>query len=143
MTSPFNIGPLAPERNPPITPQYFYPNFSLIESITPIDTFTSQIVTQEINQFVVGQLIRFVIPILDGMRGLNEQTCYILEITNDTTFIAGINSQNMGTFNPDGNTQQKPFIIPVGDINSGQINSMGRINNLLYIEGSFKNISPN
>ncbi len=142
MSNAFNSGPQAPERNPAITPQYYYPNLSVLQSITPIDTFTTRVVTAAANQFVVGQLIRFVLPQRDGMYQINESQAYITSISNSTTFIVALNTLNIGTFNPNGTTLQKPFVIPVGDVNTGQINSMGRINNLLYIGGSFKNISP-
>lgn len=138
---PFDVGPISPERNPPINPQYYSPNFAFIQSITPISSFSTQVVTTESNEFVVGQLIRFVIPYQDGMLGINEQTAYINSISSDTTFYAGIDATNMGSFNPMGTPYQQPMVIPVGDVNSGTINSSGRINNLLNIPGSFINIS--
>ena len=142
MSNPFNSGPQADYRNPPITPEYYSPNFSVLESITPINTFQTQIVTVASNEFVVGQLVRFVLPSNTGSVPLNEQTAYITSITDSQTFIAAIDATAMNPFNPSRNPRQTPFVIPVGDISSGQINSSGRINNLLYPPGAFINISP-
>lgn len=141
MTNPFRIGPLAPERNPPITPEYYAPKLATISSITSISQFATQVVTVEENEYVIGQIIRFVIPERDGMIQLDEREALIISITNATTFLTDIDTTQMGLFNASINTFQDPFIVPVGDINSGAINSSGRINNLLYISGSFKNIS--
>lgn len=142
MSSPFNTGPLSPERNPPINPQYYSPNIAIIESITSISQTVTEVVTTIDNEFVVGQLVRFVIPFGDGMRQLDEQQAYIISISSGTTFRVGIDTTTMGLFDASMNPRQEPFVVPVGDVNSGAINSSGRINNLLYIQGSFINVSP-
>lgn len=142
MSNPFNIGPQSGERNPPITADYYSPQLAVISSISSISQFATQVVTTEENEFVVGQIVRFIIPARDGMVQLNERQAIVTSITNSTTFIVDIDTTKMGTFNASTNTFQDPFVVPVGDINSGAINSSGRINNLLYISGSFKNIGP-
>ena len=140
--TPYNIGPLAAERNPPITPQYYSPNIAQISTITSISRFSTKVVTTEDNEFVVGQTVRFVIPPQDGMRQINGQQAYIFSIDNATTFYVRLDAVAFDAFNALGTTLQDPFVIAIGDVNSGQINSSGRINNLTYISGSFINISP-
>lgn len=140
--SAFNSGPIAPERNPPINPQYYSPQLAVLSSITPISTFYTQIVTEKDNEFVVGQFVRFVIANFDGMQPLNGLQGIITSITNSTTFYVNIDTTQFGTFNSSGNPTQQSFVIPIGDVNSGAINSSGRINNLLYPEGAFINVSP-
>jgi methenyltetrahydromethanopterin cyclohydrolase len=142
MTSPFNTGPQAPERNPPITPQYYSPRAVVISSITPISQTSTQIVTETENQFVVGQVVRFDIVARVGMQELNQSQAIVFSITNDTTFLAKVDTTKFNAFNPAGNTLQDSMVIPIADLNSGQINSSGRINNITYIDGSFINISP-
>jgi hypothetical protein len=139
---PFDSGPIAPERNPPINPQYYSPARAQIASITSISQTYTQVVTTEENQFVVGQVVRFNIPFGDGMDGLDGTQSYVVSIINGTTFLAGVNTANFNAFNAGGNPQQYPYVVPIGDVNSGAINSSGAINNTIYIEGSFINISP-
>lgn len=140
--TPYNIGPLAPERNPPITPEYYSPNIATLSTITPISRFSTRIVTTADNEFVVGQTVRFIIPPQDGMRQINGRQAYVTSIDNATTFYVQIDTLDFDTFNAAGTTLQDPFVIAIGDVNSGQINSSGRINNITYIPGSFINIGP-
>jgi hypothetical protein len=142
MSSVFNIGPIAPERNPRINPQYYSPTIYVLQSIAAVSDFLTQVVTVKDNNFSVGQIIRFSIPYGDGMQQLNGQQATVMAIFDPTTFYVDISVIGSDAFNPLGNLTQDPFVIPIGDINSGSINSSGRINNLLYIDGSFKNISP-
>lgn len=142
MVNPVFLGPIAPERNPPIEPQWYSPRVVEIESITPISQFVTEIETSEANLFVVGQTVRFVIAQNCGVRGLSEQQAYITQIIDDTHFYVAFDVTNMNSFNPAGNTNQPSYVCPIGDINSGPINSNGRINNILFIDGSFINVSP-
>ena len=97
--TPYNIGPLAAERNPPITPQYYSPNIATLSTITSISRFSTKIVTTADNEFVVGQLVRFVIPIQDGMRQINGRQAYITSLDNATTFYVQLDSVDFDTFN--------------------------------------------
>jgi len=142
MSSPFNSGPIAPERNPPINVEFYSPRISVLDSVTPISQTQTRIVTTEDNQFVVGQVVRFNIPIGDGMEGLNGTQANVISITDATTFIVGFDTTGFNAFNSSGNSKQLPYVVPIGDVNSGPINSSGRINNTIYIQGSFINISP-
>ena len=139
--NPIFVGPIAPERNPPIQPQDYKPKVFVIDQIVPINDEFTGVVTDIDNDFVVGQIIRFVIPKRDGMQPLNGQEAVVAYIFTPTVFIAEINALHFDSFNPLGNLTQDAFVIPVGDINTGAINSSGRINNLLYIRGAFINIS--
>ena len=142
MSNPFSLGPLAPERNPPINPEFYVPRVKVIASITSISQSYTQVVTTEDNEFVVGQTVRFNIPIGDGMRGLNGAQAYVVSVTNSTTFLVGYDTTTLGAFSSSGNPKQSSYVVPLGDVNSGQINSSGRINNTIYIPGSFINVSP-
>jgi hypothetical protein len=96
------------------------------------------------NDFVVGQLCRLLIPFSCGARQLNEQAGYITSLISSTQFVLNIDSsRNVNAFiaTPTvGNTL--PQVIPVGDVNTGQINT-GPYVEQLYIPGSFTDISPN
>ena len=139
---PFNVGPIAGERNPPINPQYYSANFAIPQSITPITQSSTRVITTEPNEFVVGQLVRFTVPPGDGMYQIDEMVAYIITIENPTTFYVQLDSTRFDPFYGTGNPMQIPQVIPVGDASSGQINSSGRINNLLYPFGAFINVSP-
>ena len=66
--NPIFVGPIAPERNPPIQPQDYKPKVFVIDQIVPINDEFTGVVTDIDNDFVVGQIIRFVIPKRDGMQ---------------------------------------------------------------------------
>ncbi len=142
MSNPFRLGPIADYRNPPIHPEWYSPKYAVLQQITPLSSSRTQITTEESNEFVQGQIVRFIIPFGDGMDGLNEREAYVVSILSETEFIADIDTRNFNAFNPTRNPIQTPYVVPVGDINTGAINSSGRTNNILYIEGSFINISP-
>lgn len=131
---------IAPERNPPLNPQYYNPSQFFISAVT-LGITTTITVTGSIN-FTVGQEIRLLIPTSFGCRQLNGVTGFVLSVPSSTQVVTSINSsQNVDPFIASSATTQ-PQILPIGDINSGQINSSGRINNLTYINGSFINVSP-
>lgn len=140
--SPFP-GPTAPENNPPINPQFYQPNVFFISNIT-VGSPTTTVTTSVDHNYVIGQIVRLLIPATYGSFQLNEQEGDVIAIPAANQVVLNINSQNVNSFIPNpayGPT--KPQIVPVGDFNSGQINSSGRIQNKTYIPGSFINISPN
>lgn len=140
MTSPIS-GPIAPENNPPINPQYYEPSKFNISAITL--GLTTTITTSVANNFVIGQNVRTIIPINYGTRQLNEQSSLVISLPSSTQVVVNIDSRAYDTFisNPSG--QKTPAqIIPIGDFNSGNINSSGIVNEGLFIPGSFINISP-
>ncbi len=207
------VGPIAPESNPPINPQYYEPRRWVISALTRGQT--TMVTTTADLDFVVGQEVRLIIPPQNGSRQLNEQKGFVLSLPTSNQCVVGINSaQNVDPFissfatitgatqaNPcvltanngfavldrvaisdvEGMTQLNgnvytitaatptsitinvnstaftaysaggvatlattlPQILPIGDVNTGQINSTGRSNVGTFIPGSFINISPN
>lgn len=138
--SPFP-GPISPENNPPIHPEYYQPRVYDIEDLVyGVNTLVTTTVDHD---YVIGQLIRLVIPFTYGAQQLNEQQGYIIQIPSSNQVLVNINSTQANFFNPSpayGPTP--PQILAIGDINTGPINT-GRRNNQTYIQGSFINISPN
>jgi len=140
MTCPFSCGPQAPQRNPPIREEFYTPQSFQISAITSNSFDNTQITTAVSNDFVVGQQVRFVIPPLCRMQALNGQNLYITQILDDQNFIVDFDVRSENAFNPTGDPSQLPLVNPTGDINSGPINNDGAINNIIYIDGSFRNI---
>ena len=91
--------------------------------------------------YVVGQLVRLIIPPSFGSRQLNETQGYVISIPSGNQVILNINSMNVDLFISSTATTL-PQILAIGDINTGAVNSNGRSNNFTYIPGSFINISP-
>jgi hypothetical protein len=138
--SPF-VGPIAPENNPPINPQYFQPSRFEISSITRGSTTLVQ--TTLNNNYVIGQLVRLIIPFYCGCSGLNEQQGYVIEIPSANEVVVNINSLNQNSFiAPPAGTTVVPQILAIGDVNSGIISSTARSIPTTNIPGSFINISP-
>ena len=143
--NPFNSGPLAPERNPPIEPQYFQPSNFPITAIA-LGATTTVTLGESFgvsNNYVVGQLVRFVIPQFYGTWQLSGQTGYVISIPSADQVVVNINSIGYDAFNaspPYGPTP--PQMVAVGDIANGTINATGRIIPTTTIPGAFINISP-
>jgi len=142
---PFS-GPIAPENNPSIMPEWFQPS---IFPITAITSGVSTVVTTDTafgisNNFVIGQLVRFVIPPTYGMRQLNEKQAYVIAIPGANQVTVNIDtSLNYDAFIPSPTYGPTPPTIgAIGDINTGGINASGRRSNATTIEGAFTNISP-
>lgn len=137
---PLMSGPISPESNPPIEPQYFKPSVFTVSAIALGET---TLVTTSVNHnYVTGQLTRLLIPQVNGSRQLNEMTSYVSSIPAPNQMILHLNSVGADTFIPsDPTVQCQPQIVPVGDVNTGHIN-YGRCHNKPFIPGSFRNISP-
>lgn len=146
MSSPFpGPGPVPPENNPPINPQYFAPSIFFITALT---LGATTLVTTNVNHnYVIGQLVRTLIPEPYGTYQINEQTGYVVSIPAANQVMVTINSSNADTFipNPVLNSQM-PQIVAVGSNNSGLISTNGLLgsNNSFAptVPGSFINISP-
>jgi len=138
---PLIFGPIAPENNPPITPQYYQPNVFNIASIT--NGKTTLVTTTVPNNYVVGQLVRLLVSQIYKATQFNELTAYVININSPTQFTLGLDSSSFGLFvaNPTSGTTQ-PQVVAVGDLNTGYINPNGRMVNGTFIPGSFINISP-
>lgn len=152
MTRPFppNEGPKAPERNPPINPQYYVPRVFYINAIS--EGTTTTITTTLPHNYVVGQIIRLIIPPTFGARQLNEQQGQVISIPAPDQVVTTIYSQGIDPFIATpiyGPTP--PQIIPIGDINNGTINGTitqgpARTTQVpltgTVIPGSFIDVSP-
>jgi len=138
---PLMFGPIAPENNPAIDPQFYKPRGFDIAAIT---NGQSTLVTTTVNHdYVVGQQVRLLISQLYGERQLNEQVGFVNSIPASNQVIVDIDSSFFDIFvsNPTSGTTQ-PQIIAIGDLNTGTINSQGRKNNGTFIPGSFIDIGP-
>jgi hypothetical protein len=138
---PLMFGPIAPENNPPIHPEYFTPKEFNIASIT--NGITTLVTTTTAHDYVVGQLVRLLISQLFGARQFNEQTAYVINIPSNTSIILALDSSSFDLFIPHPTLETtQPQVVAVGDVNTGAINSQGRFVNGTFIPGSFQNISP-
>jgi hypothetical protein len=139
MGSPFP-GPTPPYNNPPINPQYYQPSQFFISDITLGQT--TLVTTTVDHNYVIGQLIRLLIPTTNSSYQLDEVTGYVISIPNPNQLQVGIDSsRNVNTFVTSSRPNQ-PQIVSVGDINSGIISNTGRINAMTNVPGAFINISP-
>lgn len=129
--------PIPAFQNLPIEPQFYSPNFCYISNITLGQTTT--ITTETDVEFVVGSLCRLIIPNGWGCRQLNEVTGYVISIPASNQVVLNIPSSGGDAFTSSTNTT-KPTILPIGDINSGQINTSSNPEGL-FIPGSFINVS--
>ena len=140
MIGPIISYPIPAYSNVPIQPQFYQPRFWFISTITR--GLTTTVTTTANQDFVIGQLIRFIIPPTFGIRQLNEMQGYVISILSPTQVVVDIDSRFMDAFISSSATTQ-PQILAIGDVGNGQINSSGRRNTGTYIQGSFINISPN
>lgn len=133
--------PIPPYQNLPIEPQNYQPSQFFISAVSlGINT----IITTTTNMnYVIGQLVRLLIPSYSGCRQLNQQTGYVISIPNPNQVVLNINSSvNVDSFISTTEPTQ-PQIVSVGDVNNGL--TYVTIVNLPSptIPGSFINISPN
>lgn len=148
MSFPFPFpGPIAPETNPRIEPLWFLPsNFtiaSITNGLTTTVTTTSSTSAPSINNFVIGQQVRFTIPKTYGIQELNGMIALVIATSPPNQFIVDINSVGFSAFNPSPSYgPTPPQVAAIGDVNSGPINASGRTNQTTFISGSFINVSP-
>lgn len=104
-------------QNPPVDPEIYSPSNFVISNISKGSTTT--VTTSEVNNFVVGQLVRFHIPIPYGIRQLNEQAGYVISLTSTTICVVDINSSAYDSYistpTYPGNTS--PQVSAIGDKN--------------------------
>jgi hypothetical protein len=136
----FFPGPTPAYTNPLIEPQFYKPNVFIISAVT-LGMTTVVTATANMN-YVIGQLVRLLIPFGAGCTELNEKTGYVLSSpATNAVEISIDSSQNVSPFITIID-QTLPQIVALGDINSGQTNTNGLNSNLTFIPGSFINISP-
>lgn len=132
--------PIPAYSNVPIEPQNYQPRQFFISGVTL--GFKTTVTTTQNTDFVVGQLVRLIIPPQFGCIQLNEAQGYVLSMPAPNQLVLDINSsQNVDPYHSSSATT-KPQVLPVGDVNTGAINSQGRMNNGTFIPGSFINVSP-
>ena len=138
------------QNNPPVHPEYFQPSLFDITNITQDIQATVTMSPMTINgvtvypNYVVGQLIRILIPFTYGMSQINRQRAYVLSVPTSTSVVVDIDTRNYNAFiSSPLYSHTPPQIVAVGDVNSGVVNASGRTNQGTYVLGSFINISPN
>jgi hypothetical protein len=133
--------PTPAYNNPPIQPQNFAPSRFVISDIALGPTTT--VTTSVKHNYVIGQLVRLLIPQSYGSYQLNEVLGYVTSIPAIDEVVLDIDSKGVNAFIPSppyGPTP--PQIVAVGDENSGVISTTGRSIPTTTIPGSFQNISP-
>lgn len=137
--------PIPAYSNVPIQPEFYQPRRFVISGITR--GLTTTVTTIASMDYVVGQLVRLIIPPTYGIRQLNEAQAYVIAIPGATQVTLDIDSRGMDAFISSSATT-KAQILGIGDINSGYISSTGRTiatvngNTQIAPPGSFINISP-
>ena len=132
--------PIPPYSNVPIEPQNYQPRQFFISGVS-LGVQTTVTTTQN-TDFVVGQLVRLIIPPQFGCIQLNETQGYVVSIPAPNQLVLTIDSsRNVDQFHTSTATTL-PQVLPVGDVNTGATNSQGRMNNGTFIPGSFINVSP-
>lgn len=132
--------PIPAYQNVPIQPQFYQPSRFQISNVVLGQTTT--VTTTTNMNYVIGNLIRLLIPPQFGCYELNEAKGYILSLpAANQVEIAIDSSRNVSTFTS-ATVSNQPQIIAIGDINTGAQNANGRVNMNLNIPGSFLNISP-
>jgi len=132
--------PIPPYQNVAIHAEYYAPSRFVISAVTLGQTTT--ITTSVAHDYVIGQEVRLIIPPSFGCRQLNETRGFVLSIPSTTQVVVSINSlRNVDPYIASSATTVAQ-ILAIGDVNTGAINSQGRINNGTFIPGSFLDISP-
>ena len=133
--------PIPAYANVPINAQFYQPSRFVISAVTLGQTTT--VMTTVNHNYVIGQLVRLIIPPSFGCRQLNESQGYVLSIPSPNQMELSIDSlRNVDPYiaSPASTAAQT---LAIGDINTGPINSSGRSPVITYIPGSFLDISPN
>lgn len=134
--------PIPPYSNVPIESDFYQPSQFFISSIALGQTTTITATTNM--NYVIGQLVRLLIPPSFGCIELNNVKGYVIDIPMANQVTINVDSsQNVSTFISSSSTTQQPQILAIGDVNSGSINANGRSPVSTEIPGSFINISPN
>lgn len=132
--------PIPAYQNLPINSDFYLPQRFVISAISL--GFTTTVTTSTDHNYVVGQQVRLIIPSNCGSYQLNESQGYVLSIPANNQVVISIDSlRNVNSFVYQS-TPTQPQILAIGDINYGAINSSGRVSNITFIPGSFRNVSP-
>lgn len=132
--------PIPAYQNLPIEAQYYQPTQFFISTLTLGPT--TVVTTTANHNYVIGQLVRLLIPQSNGTYQLNGRTGYVVSIPASNQVEVNISSLKLSAFTTTTDPTQ-PQILAIGDINQGPINANGNQAEQTYIPGSFINISPN
>lgn len=137
-------GPIPPYSNVPIHAEYYLPSRFVISNVTL--GLTTLVDTSVANNYVVGQLVRLIIPEYYGTYQLNNVQAYVISLPSTTQVELDVDSRFFNSYissptlvEPNLSVAQ---IMAIGDIISGTTNASGRTNLGTFIPGSFINISP-
>lgn len=140
MLPPLVTGPIPAYNNPPIEPQFYQPRRFEISDVTLGKT--TIVTTVDDLDYVVGQVVRLLIPKPFGCVQLNEKQGIAISFPAANEVEVEIDSSiNVDTFTT-SSSKNRPQIVAIGDVNNGAINTHGRTQQITYIPGSFINISP-
>lgn len=132
-------GPVPPYSNPPIQPYYYQPSQFFINGVTLGQT-TTVTTTTDLN-YVVGQLVRLLIPESFGCYQLNGVLGYVLDIPASNQVVLSIDSSRNVNAYKTSTATTVPQIVAVGDINSGVTGVPAMVNSIINLPGAFINIS--
>jgi len=141
MTTTYFGPPHPAYYNLPIRADYFKPSRFVISGIQLGPT--TIITTSLPHNYVIGQLIRLIIPPFYGSYQLNEKEAYVISIPSTTEVTLDLNSVGVSAFiSSPTYGPTSPQILAIGDSSSGLISTTGRSLPTTAIAGSFQNISP-
>jgi hypothetical protein len=133
--------PIPPYQNVPIDSDAFQPSMFFISGVT-LGATTTITTTTNMN-YVLGQLVRLLIPPYSGCRQLNQREGFVISIPSSNQVVVNIDSSQFVDAFKSSTAPTQPQIVAVGDVNNGFTNPNGAQNVLTSIPGSFQNISPN
>lgn len=138
MSSPFP-GPTPVYQNVPINILNYQPRQFFISNVVLGQTTT--ITATKDMDYVIGQLIRLLIPSYSGCSQLDEVTGYVIGIPALNQVTVNIDSSlGVNAFKSSSQPNQ-PQILAIGDINTGVISNTGANIQFQSIPGAFVNIS--
>ena len=139
MTTTVLSSPIPLYQNVPIAPQNYTPKVYFISNITRGKTTT--VTTTSDNNYVIGQVVRLIIPFFSGIRQLNGKQGIVISLPASNQVEIEIVSSEYDAFTISTEPTQ-PQIKAIGDVNTGQQNANGPAQIITHIPGSFLDISP-
>lgn len=113
-----------------------------VATITNITQAANPTITAS-NSFLIGDLVEF-----SGVTGMTEINGEIYKVLsgNSSSFVVQADTSSFSAYSADGTatfvpTYPSAYVLAIGDLNSGAINS-DNSSQQLYINGSFRNVSP-
>lgn len=138
---PLPGGPTPPYNNPPIQPQFYQPRRFVISDITLGTTTIVQ--TTENMDYVIGQLVKIMIPPLYAAFQLNNSEGYVISLPSPNEVEIDMNSSGSNAFisNPitasiTGATQANPCVLTCSShFSPGQYISISDVGGMLELNG--------